>query len=92
MPSYPILTLTRDIPFQEKQICSPAPVEGMTVFTDGSGKTGKAAVAWIKDDHWEYEVMIQQGSPQLVELCAVFLVFILFPNSVHIATDLVHVS
>lgn len=76
LPSHPILTLTRNISFQGKQICSPVPVEDITVFTDGSGKTGKAPVAWKKDDHWEYEVMIQQGSPQLVGLCAVLLAFI----------------
>ncbi|KAL2309372.1 LOW QUALITY PROTEIN: hypothetical protein Nmel_005569 [Mimus melanotis] len=45
LPSHPILTLTKDIPFEGKQICSSVPVEGITVFTDGSGKTGKPAVA-----------------------------------------------
>lgn len=83
--SHPILTLT-------KQFFSLVPVEGETVFTDGSGKTGKAAVAWKKEDHWEFEVMIRQGSPQLIELCAVLLAFTLFPNSVNIVTDSVYVA
>lgn len=87
LPSHPVLTLTKEIPFEGKQICSPVPVEGITVFTDGSGKTGKAAVAWRKDDHWEYQTVIQQGSPQLVELSAVLLAFTLFLGSVNIVTD-----
>ncbi|KAL2300454.1 hypothetical protein Nmel_012432, partial [Mimus melanotis] len=92
LPSHPIFTLTRDIHFQRKQICSPVPVEGMTVFTDGSGKTGKDPVAWKRDDHWEYEVVIQQWCPQLVELWAVFLAFTLFPNPVNIVTHSVYVA
>lgn len=51
LPSHPVLTLTKDIPLEGKQICSRVPVEGETVFTDGSGKTGKAAVAWKKYNH-----------------------------------------
>lgn len=92
LPSHPVLKLTKEIPFEGKQICSPVPVDGITVFTDGSGKTGKAAVAWRKDDHWEYETMIQQGSLQLVELCAVLLAFTLFPGSVNIVTDSIYVA
>lgn len=36
--------------------------------------------------------MIQEGSPQLVEFCAVFLAFTLFPNPVNIVTDSVYVA
>lgn len=90
--SHPVSKLTKEIPFEGKQICSPVPVEGITVFTDGSGETRKAAVAWRKYDHWEYETTIQRGSPQLVELCAVLLAFTLFPDFVNVATDSIYVA
>lgn len=50
LPSHPILNFTKRIPLQGKQLCSSGPVEeGVTVFTDGSGSPGKAAVARKKD-------------------------------------------
>lgn len=41
LPSHPVLSLTKEIPFEGKQICSPVPVEGITVFTDESEKLEK---------------------------------------------------
>ncbi|RLV62915.1 hypothetical protein DV515_00018814 [Chloebia gouldiae] len=46
------------------------PVQGPTVFTDGSGKTGKAIVTWKDGSEWQVLEGHENGSAQLVELRA----------------------
>ncbi|RLV63784.1 hypothetical protein DV515_00017917 [Chloebia gouldiae] len=49
---------------------SQEPVQGPTVFTDGSGKTGKAIVTWKDGSEWQVLEGHENGSAQLVELRA----------------------
>lgn len=50
-------------------------LKGLMVFTDGSGKTGKAIVTWKDDNEWQTLEGRNNGSPQLLELCAVVMAF-----------------
>ncbi|XP_010579894.1 PREDICTED: endogenous retrovirus group K member 11 Pol protein-like [Haliaeetus leucocephalus] len=47
LPSHLLLKFAQEIPFGQKYLSQPEPVKGPTVFTDGSGKTGKAAVVCL---------------------------------------------
>ncbi|XP_037228041.1 uncharacterized protein LOC119140647 [Falco rusticolus] len=47
-PPHPLLKMTVNLTLQPRQLSQRQPVEGDTVFTDGSGKMGKATVAWKK--------------------------------------------
>ncbi|KAJ7426276.1 endogenous retrovirus group K member 18 Pol protein-like protein [Willisornis vidua] len=62
-----------------------------TVFTDGSGKTGKAVVAWAEGRKWLTDVHHVSGSSQLVELSAVLKAFSLFPQALNIVSDSAYV-
>ena len=62
LPSHPLLTFAREVPFGQKNLSQPEPVNGLTVFTDDSGKTGKAAVVWYENNNWNNKVVYQNGS------------------------------
>ncbi|KAF4794826.1 Phospholipase A-2-activating protein [Turdus rufiventris] len=51
LPSHPILTLTRNIPFQGKQICSPAPGEGVYSLCKNGKLTKVPEFGRLKYDH-----------------------------------------
>ncbi|NXA14518.1 POK19 protein, partial [Sapayoa aenigma] len=87
LPSHPLLKLVKEVPFGQKLLSQSKPVDGPTVFTDGSGETGKAAVVWQDNGQWKSETVMQKGSPQVVELRAMVLAFTLFSVSVNIITD-----
>lgn len=70
LPSHLLLKFAQEIPFGQKNLSQPEPVKGPTVFTDGSGKTGKAPVVWYENNNWNSKVVYQNGSPQIVELRA----------------------
>ncbi|NXK01487.1 POK19 protein, partial [Corythaixoides concolor] len=86
-PSHKMLSALQDLPLQFRPWCCPMPVEGITVFTDGSGKTGKAAIVWKDDSGWNEEVQIVKGSPQIVELSAVVAVFKKWEAPFNLITD-----
>lgn len=50
------------------------------MFTDGSGKMGKAIVTWKEESEWHTLEGYESRSPQLVELWAVAMVFQHFPH------------
>lgn len=60
LPSDPLLKFFQEVLVGQKQLSMDSAVDGPAVFTDGSGKTGKAAVTW--------KVKFQTGSPQIVEV------------------------
>ncbi|XP_074426790.1 uncharacterized protein LOC141736479 isoform X2 [Larus michahellis] len=53
------------------------PLQGLTVFTNGSGKTHKSVIVWWDDrsQQWESDVETVSESPQIVELAAVVRAF-----------------
>lgn len=60
---------------------SDSPIPGThTVFVDGSGKTGKAAVVWRAGNDWTSVVVTLFGSTQVVELGAAHHAFCLFQH------------
>ncbi|NXK43690.1 POK11 protein, partial [Piprites chloris] len=92
-PSHPLLKFFREVPVGQKLLRSPVPLDGLTVFTDGSGKTGKAAVVWRSSCGWQQQVASQTGSPQVVELRAVTLAFQMFHDQpLNVVTDSAYVA
>lgn len=92
LPSHPLLKFFQEVPVGQKQLSRESPVDGPTVFTDGSGKTGKAAVTWKVNGDWQHVIKFQTGSPQIVELRAMTTAFQLFPQAVNIVTDSTYVA
>ncbi|NXY45444.1 POK19 protein, partial [Ceuthmochares aereus] len=89
LPSHPLCKLGSQIRTGQKQLSQKEPVADPTVYTDGSGK---AAVVWYDDHQWQHIVEQQEGSPQIVELCAVTLAFQRFTRAVNIVTDSAYVA
>ncbi|NXY78883.1 POK19 protein, partial [Glareola pratincola] len=92
LPSHPLIKLGSQVRFGQKQLSQLDPVEGPTVFMDGSGKTGKAAIVWKDGSQWRHKIEHQEGSPQVVELRAMAMVFQNFPGPVNIITDSAYVA
>ncbi|KAJ7414141.1 hypothetical protein BTVI_41596 [Pitangus sulphuratus] len=94
---YPPVTIPKGtriaqlVPFEvsvgQKLLSSAEPVDGFTVFTDGSGRTGRVAVVWHMSTGWQHELVQQSGSPQIVELRATALAFQLFPQAFNLVID-----
>lgn len=78
--------------FAQQQLSQSEPVSGPTVFTDGSGKTGKAAIVQHDGQQWQQRIEQQESSPQVVELRAMVMVFQHFPDSVNVVTDSAYVA
>lgn len=73
-PSHNLLQLQFNV--QELPKCSSVPLHTLTVFTDGSGRTGQYVIVWKNDQNeWQSDIEIVKGSPQIVELSAVVRVF-----------------
>ncbi|RMB89196.1 hypothetical protein DUI87_34458 [Hirundo rustica rustica] len=69
------------------------PVQGPTVFTDGSGKTGKAIVTWQDGSEWQVLEGHEDGSAQLVELKAAVVAFEKFSQEpFNLITDSAYVA
>lgn len=49
-PSHRLWTEVGSLPLYVKRHCSLTPIDGMTVFTDASSRTSKAAIVWCKGD------------------------------------------
>ncbi|NWY34323.1 POK18 protein, partial [Pheucticus melanocephalus] len=79
--------------FREKPKLSEEPLNAVTLFTDGSGKTHKSVATWLnqKTNAWESDVQTVEGSPQIVELAAVVRAFQLFPQPLNLITDSAYV-
>ena len=89
---HPLLKMTVNLTLRPRQRSQRRPVKGDTVFTGGSGKTGKAAVAWKENGQWHSQIVYQEGSPQVVELQAAALAFQYFPGLLNLVTDSAYVA
>lgn len=89
--SHKLLRLQFNI--QQLPKCNPVPLNALTVFTEGSGKTGRAVIVWQDGNgQWQSDVSIVKGSPQIVELAAVVRVFQKWNCSINIVTDSAYVA
>ena len=84
--------MTVNLTLQPQQRSQRQPVKGDTVFTGGSGKTGKATVTWKKHGQWHSQIVYQEGSPQVIELQAAALAFQYFPGHFNLVTDSAYVA
>ncbi|NWX41554.1 PO113 protein, partial [Steatornis caripensis] len=93
LPSHKSLQTYSELKVIQKPLAVDSPVQGPTVFTDGSGKLGKAVVTWYDRKQWQELVNLVKGSPQLVELSAVIVAFKIFLHcAVSIVTDSAYVA
>lgn len=53
LPSHKLLQLAKPTNLSLQPKNSRVPVQGPSVFTDGSGKTGKAIVTWKDESGWQ---------------------------------------
>ena len=69
--------LLENIPFLQIRLAekvSPTPITGeRTVFFDGSGKTGQAAIAWQEGKNWKHFVSSGHSSTQMAKLFTVIM-------------------
>ena len=76
--------LLQNIPFLQIRLAekvSPTPITGArTVFLDGSGKTGRAAIAWQEDKNWKNFVSSGHSSTQRAELFAAIMALRQWPQ------------
>ncbi|NWW07272.1 POK19 protein, partial [Oreocharis arfaki] len=75
LPSHKLLQLAHSTSLTLQPKNSRVPVQGPTVFTDGSRRTGKAIVAWKEGSEWQGLEGHESGSTPLVELRAVAMAF-----------------
>ncbi|NXK43474.1 POK19 protein, partial [Piprites chloris] len=87
LPSDPLCKLHEQVSLRQKLLSCMTPLPGPTVFTDGSSKTHKVAVTWYDGHRWQHIVELQDGSPQVVELCAVTMAFQHFSCPLNLITD-----
>ncbi|RMB89051.1 hypothetical protein DUI87_34509 [Hirundo rustica rustica] len=84
LPSHKLLQVAKNTQFSLRPKSSQEPVQGPTVFTDGSGKTGKAIVTWQDGSEWQVLEGHEVGSAQLVELKAAVMAFEKFSQEISI--------
>ncbi|NXH33450.1 POK6 protein, partial [Myiagra hebetior] len=93
LPSHKLLQLEKStsLPIGPKNSC--VPLQGLTVFTDGSGKMGKASVTWKDESGWQVLEGHESGSAQLVELRAAAMAFQHFSHvPLNLVTDSAYVA
>ncbi|NXB12878.1 POK19 protein, partial [Cnemophilus loriae] len=78
-PAHKFLQMHLELQIVESSLYSSIPLQGRTVFTNGSGRTGKVVVTWKEGDQWHDLIGRQDGSPQLAELWAVIMAFEAWP-------------
>jgi len=73
---------------------SDQPLQALTMFTDGSGKSHKSVILWWDDQRgqWDSDIETVPGSPQIVELNAVVRVFQKWSTPLNIITDSAYVA
>ncbi|XP_017585973.1 PREDICTED: endogenous retrovirus group K member 113 Pol protein-like [Corvus brachyrhynchos] len=87
------LQLAKSTSFTLQPKNSQVPVQGPTIFTDRSGKTGRAIVTWKEVYEWQVLESHESGSAQLVELRAVAMAFQQFSQVLlNLATDSAYVA
>ncbi|OWK53814.1 Endogenous retrovirus group K member 8 Pol protein [Lonchura striata] len=92
-PSHKLLQVAKSTQISLRPRNSQEPVQGPTVFTDGSGKTGKAIVTWKDGSEWQVLKAHQEGSAQLVELRAGVMAFERFSQEpFNLVTDSAYVA
>ncbi|XP_010177774.1 PREDICTED: endogenous retrovirus group K member 6 Pol protein-like, partial [Mesitornis unicolor] len=75
--NHKLLHSSPNLELQPEAIVSPVPLQGgKTIFIDGSGKTGKAAVVWQDVVDWKASVITVEGSVQEVRNQKLFQLFI----------------
>ncbi|RMC20951.1 hypothetical protein DUI87_01805 [Hirundo rustica rustica] len=93
LPSHKLLQVAKNTQFSLRPKNSQEPVQGPTVFTDGSGKTGKAIVTWQDESEWQVLEGHEDGSAQLVELKAAVMAFEKFSQEpFNLITDSAYVA
>ncbi|RMC20837.1 hypothetical protein DUI87_01690 [Hirundo rustica rustica] len=93
LPHQPHKTATALFELIARLIINQEPVQGPTVFTDGSGKTGKAIVTWQDGSEWQVLEGHEDGSAQLVELKAAVMAFEKFSQEpFNLITDSAYVA
>ncbi|NXI00671.1 POK19 protein, partial [Pachycephala philippinensis] len=93
LPSHKLLQLAKSTTLSLQPKNSRVPLQGLTVFTDGSGKTGKATVTWRDESGWQMLKGHVSGSAQLVELRAVAMAFQHFSHvPLNLVTDSAYVA
>ncbi|NXB02342.1 POK19 protein, partial [Cnemophilus loriae] len=93
LPSHKLLQLAKStsLSLQPKNSC--VPLQGLAVFTDGSGRMGKAIVTWRNESGWQTLKGHESGSAQLVELRAVAMAFQHFSHvPLNLVTDSAYVA
>ncbi|TRZ05824.1 hypothetical protein HGM15179_021283 [Zosterops borbonicus] len=75
LPSHKLLQVAKSMQISLPPKHSQEPVQGPIVFTDGSGKTGKAIVTWKDGSEWKVLEGCEDESDQLVELRAAVMAF-----------------
>ncbi|TRZ07329.1 hypothetical protein HGM15179_019781 [Zosterops borbonicus] len=75
LPSHKLLQVAKSTEISLRPKNSQEPVQGPTVFTDGSGRTEKAIVTWRDGSEWQVLEGHEDGSAQLVELRADVMAF-----------------
>ncbi|KAF1513232.1 UNVERIFIED_CONTAM: Endogenous retrovirus group K member 11 Pol protein, partial [Eudyptes pachyrhynchus] len=91
-PSHKLFSFHKEINIIPRSLSKEVPVEGPTLFTDGSGRTGKAAIVWCEKGEWKHQVHHIVGSPQLVEIYAVIQVFRQWEMPLNLVTDSQYVA
>lgn len=75
LPSHRLLHMAKFTQISLRPKSSQEPMQGPPIFTDGSGKTGKAIVIWRDGSEGQVLEGHQDGSAQLVELWAAVMAF-----------------
>nr|XP_013796328.1 PREDICTED: endogenous retrovirus group K member 11 Pol protein-like [Apteryx mantelli mantelli] len=90
-PQHKLWAEASSLPLVTQRRCRPVPVPGLTVFTDASGRSKKAAITWQDPvtQQWKTAVHAQErGSVQVLEMVAVHMAFELCANEpVNVVTD-----
>ncbi|NXB12667.1 POK11 protein, partial [Cnemophilus loriae] len=93
LTSHKLLQLAKSTVLSLRPKNSCVPLQGLTVLTDRSGKTGKAIVTWRDDSGWQVLEGHESGSAQLVELRAMTMAFQRFSHvSLNLVTDSAYVA
>ncbi|NXO30316.1 POK11 protein, partial [Cisticola juncidis] len=75
LPSHKLLQVAKNTQISLPPKTSQKPLQGPTVFTDSSGKTGMAIVTWQDGSEWQVLKGHEDGSAQLVELRVAVMAF-----------------
>uniref|UniRef100_A0A8C3I067 Uncharacterized protein n=1 Tax=Chrysemys picta bellii TaxID=8478 RepID=A0A8C3I067_CHRPI len=77
-PSHRLLSVT--IPLEKMLMQRSSPVQGLTVFTDASGRAARAGLLWRDAGTWHHETVVANGSLQVLEFRAIIRAFVKWPN------------